>query len=174
MRLPAAAIAVAFTCGIAFGLHPSVARNAASVVLLSTSFLLAAAFILTGITLARIGHVSSAAVASLLSWTLLGFLGACIAEQPRDANHALSLIEQGRLPLKTPLRWHGHLRDAPTRLPWGYGYEIELSGVEFNGTLYSAWGGLRLSYSPHTEGPSLPDLRTGDEVAVLTEAKRPQ
>ena len=44
-------------------------------------------------------------------------------------------MEQGRFPLKTPLRWHGHLRDEPTRLPWGYGYEIELSGVAFEDAL---------------------------------------
>ena len=85
-----------------------------------------------------------------------------------------SLVEQGLLPLKTPLRWHGHLRDEPIRLPWGYGYEIEISGVELEGTLRSARGGLRLSFTTQAEGALPPDIHVGDEVAVLTEAKRPQ
>jgi competence protein ComEC len=83
-------------------------------------------------------------------------------------------VEQGRLSLKTPLRWHGHLRDEPARLPWGYGYEIELSGVEFEEALHPVRGGLRLSFTARPEGALPPDLHAGDEVAVLTEAKRPQ
>jgi competence protein ComEC len=174
MRLPALAIAVAFACGILLGLHPAVARNAASLLLLSSSFAVVAVFILTGILFVRIGHLYLAAATSLLSWAFLGFLGVCIAEQPRDANHVISLVEQGRLPLKIPLRWHGHLRDEPTRLPWGYGYEIELSAVEFEQTLHPARGGLRLSFTANPEAGAPPDLHAGDEVAVLTEAKRPQ
>jgi hypothetical protein len=44
-------------------------------------------------------HVFSPAIISLLSWTLLGFLAACFAEQPRPANHVMSLLEQKRLSL---------------------------------------------------------------------------
>src|SRR2546426_12583964 len=117
MRLPAVAIAAAFASGILLGLHPAVARNAASSLLLSISFVAIAVLILTGIFLVRIGRHFLAAVASLLSWAMLGFLGVCIEEQPRDADHVISLVERGLLPLKTPLRWHGHLRDEPTRLP---------------------------------------------------------
>jgi competence protein ComEC len=105
---------------------------------------------------------------------LLGFLGVCIAEKPRDARHVLSLMEQGRIPLKTPLRWHGYLRDKPTRLPWGYGYEIELSAVELEDALHGVRGGMRLNYSARANGTPPPELHAGDEVAVLTEAKRPQ
>jgi len=72
------------------------------------------------------------------------------------------------------LRWYGQLRDEPDRLPWGYGYEIELSGVEFEGQLQSAQGGLRLSYSTHPGQPLPPELHAGDAITVLTEAKRPQ
>src|SRR5258708_4696746 len=100
--------------------------------------------------------------------------GSFIAEQPRHQEHVISLLEQGRLPLKTPLRWHGHLRDEPAHLPWGYGYEIELSSVEFEDALQATRGGLRLSFTAHTEGAPPSDLHAGDEVAVLTEAKRPQ
>jgi competence protein ComEC len=174
MRLPAVAIAAAFACGIVLGLRPAVARNAASLLLLSSSFVTIAVLVLTGILLVKIGRLVLAASASLLSWVLLGFLGVCIAEQPRQADHVISLVEQGRVPLKAPLRWHGHLRDEPARLPWGYGYEIELSGVEFEEALHPARGGLRLSFTPHPEEARLPDLHAGDEVAVLTEARRPQ
>ena len=148
MRLPAVAIAAAFECGIALGLHPDVTRSASSRGFLLASLCLAAVLIFIGIILLRLNHLISAAAASLLSWVLLGFLGGSIAEQPRPAEHVVSLAEQGRLDLKTPLRWHGHLRDEPARLPWGYGYEIELSGVEMEGTLRSARGGLRLSFTP--------------------------
>ncbi len=173
MRLPAVAIAAAFACGIVLGLHPAVARNAASFLLLSCSFVTIVVLVLAGFLLVRIGRLFPATVASLLSWILLGFAGVCIAEQPRDAEQVISFVEQGRLPLKTPLRWHGHLRDEQTRLPWGYGYEIELSGVEFEEALHPARGGLRLSFTSHPE-ETPPNLHAGDEVAVLTEAKRPQ
>ena len=133
-----------------------------------------AVLVLTGFLFVAIGRLLLAASASLLTRVLLGFLGVCIAEQPRDADHVISLVEQRRLPLKTPLRWYGRLRDEPTPLTWGYGYEIELSGVEFEETLHPVRGGLRLSFTTHPEGAPPPDLQAGDEVAVLTEAKRPQ
>jgi hypothetical protein len=103
MRLPAVAIATAFAWGIAFGLYPAVARNASSRILLSSFFIFIGVLVLTGIVLVRIGRVLLARVASILSWVLLGFLGACIAKQPRNANHVVSLLEQGRLPSKAPL-----------------------------------------------------------------------
>jgi len=174
MRLPAVAIATAFACGIALGLHPAVARNASSHILLSSFLIFISVLLLTGIVLVKTGRVFLASVASILSWVLLGFLGACMAEQPRNADHVISLLEQGRLPLKTPLRWHGHLRDEPARLPWGYGYEIEISGVEFGQALHTARGGLRLSFRALPGAALAPILHAGDEVAVLTEAKRPQ
>src|SRR5260370_35864310 len=87
---------------------------------------------------------------------MLGLLGVCFAEQPRDANHVIPLVERGQLPLKTPLRWHGHLRDGSPPLPWGYGYEIELSGVEVEGALQPARGGLRLSFGVISVGQDNP------------------
>src|SRR5258708_7448499 len=174
MRLPAVAIAAAFASGILLGLHPAVARNAASSLLLSVLFVAIAILILTGILLLRMGRLSFATGASLLSWAILGFLGVCVAEQPRSADHVISLVERGLLPLKGPLRWHGNLRDEPTRLPWGYGYEIELSGVEMEGTLHPTRGGLRLSFTARPDGERPQELHAGEEVAVLTEAKRPQ
>src|SRR6266571_1595954 len=166
MKLPAVAIAAAFASGIALGLHPVFARNASSHILLSSFFISIAVLVMVGIILVRAGRLFPATVASFLGWVLLGFLAVCIAEQPRDADHIVSLLEQGRLPLKTPLRWIGNLRDEPTRLPWGYGYEIGLSGVEFEDTVHPTRGGLRLSFTAHPEGPPPPDLHAGDEVAV--------
>ncbi|HEX4542696.1 MAG TPA: ComEC family competence protein, partial [Candidatus Acidoferrum sp.] len=174
MRLPAVAIAAAFACGIALGLHPEVVRNASSVHLLSAGFVATFAFILIGIVLARFERLFPAAVISLLSWTLLGFLGACVAEQPLPANHVTSLVGHGQLRLETPLRWRGNLRDEPAKLPWGSGLEINLSGVEFEGAWQSTKGGLRVSYASQPDGKALPELHAGDEVEVLTEAKRPQ
>jgi competence protein ComEC len=174
MRLPAVAIAAAFACGIALGLHPVLASNATSVLLLSSCFLASLVLILTGIALTRIGQLIPAAVVSFFTWVLLGFLGVCVAEQPRSPNHVTPLVEQGRLSLETPLRWHGRLRDEPTKLPWGYGLEIDLTGVEFQGALLSVEGGLRASFTRQPSESPLPELHAGDEIAILTEAKRPQ
>jgi hypothetical protein len=89
MRLPAVAIAAAFASGVVLGLHPAVARNAASSFLLSFSFTTIAVLVLTGILLVKVRRLFLAAVASLVSWVLLGFLAGCIADQPRDASHVI-------------------------------------------------------------------------------------
>lgn len=174
MRLPAIAIAAAFACGIALGLHPALLPHVTSAFLLSGGFIATLAVIVSGLALAKIERLFPAAVFSALSWILLGFLGACVAEQPRPANHATSLIEQGRLSLQSPLRWYGRLRDETTKLPWGYGLEIDLTGVEFEGSLRPVQGGLRLSFTPHKDEGQLPEFHAGDEVSVLTEARLPQ
>ena len=88
----------------------------------------------------------------------------------------MSVVDTGRVDLKTPLRWHGRLRDEPARLPWGYGYEIELTGVEYEGSLVPARGGLRVSFSesPGQTQTAAPDVHAGDEVEVVAEARLPQ
>ncbi len=174
MRLPAVAIAAAFACGIALGLQPAVVSHVTSVSLLSTCFVGGFVLVVGGLALAKKGRPFPAAVASALSWVLVGFLGACVAEQPPPAAHVSSLLTQGHLQLNSPLRWHGRLRDEPTKLPWGYGLEIELTGVEYEGSPRHAQGGLRLSFTPRPEEASLPELHAGDEVSVLTEARLPQ
>lgn len=174
MKLPAVTIAAAFACGIVLGLHPACVRHASSASLLVFSLFLTALFVLTGVILIKFDRIFLSALSSLLSWVLLGFLGAIIAGQPRASEHVSSLVERGNIELKTPLRWHGHLRDEAARLPWGYGYEIELSGVEFGGALRVAGGGLRLSFAPRAQGELPPEVHAGDEVSVLTEARQPQ
>ena len=172
MRLPAVAFAAAFACGVVFG--QGFSQRAFSHIYLAAGFASAGILICVGFFLTRIGRLIPAAAVSLFSWLILGVVGAGIASQPRPADYILSLVETGRVGLKTPLRWHGHLRDEPARLPWGYGYEIELTGVEFEGVLVSARGGLRVSFSESPERLAAPDVHAGDEVVVATEAKRPQ
>jgi competence protein ComEC len=174
MRPPAVAIAAAFACGIVLGLQPSIARIAPSRTFLLSAFLVAVLFLSAGLVFVRQKRLFPAAAASLISWLVIGFLGACVAEQPRSEEHVVSLLEAGRLDLRTPLRWYGRLRDEPARLPWGFGYEIELSGVEFEGALRPVQGGLRLSFSPQPDGKPIAELHAGDELTVLAEARRPQ
>ena len=174
MKLPAAAIAAAFVCGIALGLHPALAPHVTSRFFLEVCFAASLVLIVAGLAFTRIESLFPAAAISLSSWALLGFLGACVAEQPLPANHVTSLLEQKRLSLDSPLRWHGYLRDEPAKLPWGYGIEIDLSGVEFEGASLPVQGGLRASFTPRPEQAPMPELHAGDEVSVLTEAKRPQ
>ena len=174
MKLPAVAIAAAFAGGIGLGLHPAVVPHVTSVFLLSACFVGELFLIAAGLTFARIERLFPAAAISLLTWVLLGFLEVCVAEQPRPANHITSLLEQKRLSLESPLRWRGRLRDEPAKLPWGYGLEIDLSGVEFEGTAFPVQGGLRLSFAQRAEDAPLPELHAGDAVSVLTEAKLPQ
>jgi len=174
MKLPAVAIAAAFACGIALGLHPTVVSHVTSVVLLSICFVGTVILLALGLGLAKMKRLFPAAIISLLSWTLLGFLAACVTEQPRPANHVMSLLEEKRLSLESPLRWHGRLRDEPARLPWGHGLEVDLARVEYEGATLPVQGGLRVGFTPHPEQAPLPELQAGDEIAVLTEAKLPQ
>jgi hypothetical protein len=74
-----------------------------------------------------------AAVFSLTGWLCLGTVAMVVATRPFPAEHILSRIAVGQIELKTPLRWYGHLRGEPARLPWGVGLELELSRVETAG-----------------------------------------
>ncbi len=174
MKLPAVAIAAAFAGGIALGLYSPAAQNASLHLLLVTCFSAICFLLFAGILLVSLHRLVSAAMASVLSWILLGILGACFEIQPRVSDHIIALVDAARIELKTPLRWHGNLRDEPARLPWGSGCEVELSSVEYQGKLMTARGGLRVSFTPRSSEQTLPDLHAGDEVAVLAQARRPQ
>ena len=174
MKLPAVAIAAAFVCGIVASLFPPVANRAIAPIFLVWGFAVAFCLVVTGILLVRLGRLALGAAASMLSWILLGVLGAGIAQQPLPPDHVLAMLGGDRLDLHSPSRWHGRLRDEPARLPWGYGYEIELAGVEYQNALVPVRGGMRLAFTPHSGEPALPDLHAGDEITVLTQAKRPQ
>jgi competence protein ComEC len=174
MKLSAVAIAALFACGVVLVQVTWFAERVSSHAYIAIGFASAGLLICAGLFLARIGRLFPAAVTSILSWMILGALGAGIANQPRPADYVLSLVEAGSVDLKTPLRWHGRLRDEPARLPWGYGYEIDLIGVEYEGSLVQARGGLRVSFSASPEQTAAPDVHAGDEVVVATQAKRPQ
>jgi len=98
----------------------------------------------------------------------------CIQEQPRRADLILSLVDAGKINLKSPLRYYGRLADEPQKLPWGVGYDIELSGVDYQGLFLPASGGLRLGYIARQDHPTPLPLHTGDSIAVVTKAKLPQ
>ncbi|MHB8499614.1 MAG: DNA internalization-related competence protein ComEC/Rec2 [Candidatus Acidiferrales bacterium] len=176
MRLPAVAIAALFACGVVLGQAPWFAQQVSSFACLAIGFASVTFLICGGIFLAGIGRLSSAAAVSALSWVILGVLSAGIADQPRPADYVLSLVDAGRVGLKTPLRWRGRLRDEPERLPWGYGYEIELTGVEYEGSLVAIRGGLRVSFADATgeTKTAAPDVHAGDEITVVAQARRPQ
>jgi hypothetical protein len=174
MRLPAVAIAALFACGVVLGQAPWIAERVSSHVYLAIGFASVSLLLCAGIVLARIGRLFPAATVSVLSWIILGALGVGIADQPRPADYILSLVGAGRVDLKTPLQWHARLRDEPARLPWGYGCDIELTGVEYEGSLVPARGGLRVSFSENPGQTAAPDVHAGDQIVVATQAKRPQ
>jgi competence protein ComEC len=174
VKLPVLAITAAFACGIALGLWEPLARYATSRIFLAIGLSLATLLIIFGIALARGGQLWLGGSAALISWLFLGIVSGWIAEQPRASNHIIALMEHNQVVLTTPLTWHGRLRDEPAKLPWGYGLEIDLTGVNFRGALVRAEGGLRLSFAP-SEGETLPaSLHAGDEITVVAQAKRPQ
>jgi competence protein ComEC len=178
VKSPAVAITAAFVCGIAIGLRPSMAAHAGSRELVAGFFIAGAAMLGLGLFFVARGYLWAAGCAALFCWAFLGFVGACTAQQPRATDHVISLVEGGKLRLHTPLRWHGQLRDEPARLPWGYGYEINLAGVDYQDNFLPLRGGLRLSFSQQhdTEGRDLPppDVRAGDAITVVAEARQPQ
>ena len=175
MKVPAIGIVAFFACGVALGQVPWFAGRASSRGFLVMSLAVATSLICSGLFLTRSSRLFSGAMASALSWFFLGLIGAGIAKQPRPLDFILSLVNAGRIDLKTPLRWRGLLRDEPMRLPWGYGYEIELAGVEFEGTLLQTRGGLRLNLTetPEEMQTPAPEVHAGDEVTVVALAKLP-
>jgi competence protein ComEC len=174
MRLPAVAIAALFACGVVLGQSSGFAERISSHVFLAIGFAAVSFLICAGIVLAKIGRLFPAAAISIASWIILGVLSAGIASQPQPADYTLSVVDAERVDLRTPLRWHGRLRDEPARLPWGYGYEIGLTGVEYESSLVPARGGLRVSFSESPGQAAAPDVHAGDEIVVATQAKRPQ
>jgi Domain of unknown function (DUF4131)/Competence protein len=174
VKLPAVALAAAFVCGIALGLGTAFARVSTAHYFLVGVFVAAGLPVLAGLILVRFNWLAAGAAVSLLSWVSLGFFSTAIAQQPLPSDHVVTLVDSGHLDLHSPLRWYGVLRDEPSRLPFGYGYEIELRGVDYQGKHRPVHGGMRLSFSPHADEETLPDLHAGDAIAVLVQAKRPQ
>jgi competence protein ComEC len=173
MKLPALAITTAFALGIACGLNPSVTHRGSSHAFVAILLCGAATSLSIGIVFVWRSRVVLAGLASLLCWGMLGVAGVCIQEQPRRANHILGLVDAGKINLKSPLRYYGRLADEPKKLPWGAGYHIELSGVEYQGLFIAANGGLRLGYIARADHGAPVAVHAGDSIAVLTRAKLP-
>ena len=167
MRIPAVAIAVAFAGGILLSRMLHLSRSVLGISFLVISFLLIAALLFVWR-----ARVWAAAIFSLLGWVCLGAIGMSVASRPLPAEHVLSRIAAGQIELKTPLRWYGHLRSEPARLPWGVGMEMELSGVETATGMIPVSGGMRIGFTPK-EGEALPEVHAGDEVSVMAQGRLP-
>jgi membrane associated rhomboid family serine protease len=99
------AIVTAFALGIACGLNSEIAQHSSSHKFIAFLLCSAATSLLIGFLFAYRSRVIVAGLASLLCWAMLGVVGVCIQEQPRRADHILSLVDAGRIDLKSPLRY---------------------------------------------------------------------
>lgn len=174
MKLPALAMTGSFAAGIALGLWAPLFQEASSPLFLRAGF--AAVLMLLGISflLLRREHFILASLLSVCLWVALGVLSAGMAQQPPRSDFILSAIRNQRIDLQTPLRWKARLRDEPTRLPWGQGYDLDLIAVNYAGNFLPLAGGMRLSYSPQAEDGPAPDIHAGDTFWVLAQARFPR
>ncbi|HWY05985.1 MAG TPA: DNA internalization-related competence protein ComEC/Rec2 [Candidatus Acidoferrales bacterium] len=168
MRIPAVALAVAFSGGILLGRELHLTHGVLGISFLGIFFLLIAALVF-----ARRDALWSAAILCLFGWVGLGAIGMVVASRPLPAKHVLSRIAAGQIELKTPLRWYGHLRSDPARLPWSVGLEMELSGVETAEGMIPISGGMRMGFTPKEGEAALPEIHAGDEMSVLAQARLP-
>jgi hypothetical protein len=130
MKLPAVAIAAAFAGGILLGLSHRVSTHAGEPITIPSAVRVCAVLLVAGLLFAWRDFVWCGGGTSLLCWLALGILAACLAQQPLPPEHIVNRLAAQQVPLRTPLRWHGVLRSEPTRLPWDYGLDVELTGVE--------------------------------------------
>jgi competence protein ComEC len=168
VRIPAVAIAAAFAGGILLGRGLQLSQGVFVVSFLSIFFLLVA-----GLLFAWRDKLWVAASFSLAGWVCLGAIGMVVASRPLPAEHVLSRIAAGQIKLKTPLRWFGHLRNEPARLPWGVGLEMELSDVETAKGMIPVSGGMRIGFTPKEGDAALPEVHAGDEVSVMAQVRLP-
>ncbi|HET6929935.1 MAG TPA: DNA internalization-related competence protein ComEC/Rec2 [Candidatus Acidoferrum sp.] len=168
MRIPAVAIAAAFAGGILLGRGWQLSPRA-----LEISFLCISSLLIAACFFAWREKVWAAAIFSLVGWVSLGALAIVVTSRPLPAQHVLSRIAAGEIELKTPLRWHGHLRSEPARLPWGMGLELELSGVETAAGMIPVAGGMRIGFTPKEGEAALAEVHAGDEVSVMAQARLP-
>lgn len=173
MKLPAVAIAAAFACGILLGLFQSPQSPHDLRPLLFGAFAVAGTACVTTILCIRFFPNWGAGACSMCIWLALGMAAGLLANKPLPREHVLQRISANELDLKTPLRWHGTLRDEPTRLPWGYALDLELSGVDLAGSQVPLSGGMRVGFTPKENEPALPELHAGDAVTVIAQARLP-
>lgn len=179
MKLPAVAVTAAFACGIllgsrgSFSAHPSPLWHGPAE--LRGLFVLAVLALAIGLALLSRGRLRSAGALAIIFWTFLGAIAGQSALTSPPAHHVLTLIDAGRIPLDSPLRWTGRLLDEPRELPWGQGLEVSLYSVEVSGETIPLTGGMRVTFPAEARAAApLPDIHAGDEVAFLTQARLPQ
>jgi hypothetical protein len=85
MRLPAVAVAAAFACGIAVGLHPVVAKDISSKTLLISFLVFAVMFLLVGIILVKQGRLYFESIASLLCLMMMKLASISISDHHRSS-----------------------------------------------------------------------------------------
>jgi len=90
MRIPAVAIAVAFSGGILLGRGLHLSHGVLGISFLGVFFLL-----IVGMFSASSDRLWAAAIFSLLGWTGLGALGMVVASRPLAAEHVLRRIHCG-------------------------------------------------------------------------------
>jgi hypothetical protein len=151
MKLPAVAIATAFALGIVCGPGLEIPHRS-SHGFVPFPLCSAATSLLISFVFAWRSRVVVAAVASLVVLAMLGVAAVCIADT-------------GIINLKSPLRYYARLADEAEKLPWGAGYNIELSRVDYEGLFVPASGGLRLSYIARTHHRAPVALHAGDSIA---------
>lgn len=174
MRLPALALAIAFTSGIAIALWAGGPVRTGHAAFLWAALIAAGALIVAGTLSIRRGWIATGAHLSLAAWFILGVAAAGIVLEPQPNDYVLNRIDAGEIELHTPLRWHGVLRDDPALLPWGTAFDLSLRSVDYEDRSVPMRGGLRVSYSPHGAEEALPDLHAGDEITAVTQARLPQ
>src|ERR1700675_4823121 len=111
MRIPAVALAVAFSGGILLGRALHLTNDILGISFLGIFFLLIA-----GLLFALRDRLWAAAVFSLLGWIGLGATGIVVASRPLSAEHGLSQIAAGQIEFDAPLRVCGGVCGAPERL----------------------------------------------------------
>ncbi len=161
MKLPALAMAVSFSAGIALGLWGPFSQTASSLPWLRAEVVLAALLLAAALVLLRLRKLVVSALLSICVWVSLGFFGANLAQQPPNENFVLRAVQERQIDLHAPLRWQVQLRDEPERFPWGWRYDLDLRAVELGGATIPLNGGLRLSYSPRADDAPLPELHAG-------------
>ena len=173
MKLPAVALAASFSGGILLGLRPAVVAHATSQHFLAFILVFLLGCLLAAALLTSREKLWLAASFSLAAWLALGVFAASISEQPLPPEHVLSRLAAGQISSKVPLRYVGRMRSEVSRLPWGYGLELDLSRVEIAEGVLPLLGGIRVAFLPKDGEPGLPELHAGDEIAILTAARLP-
>jgi competence protein ComEC len=173
MKLPAVAIAAAFAGGVLLGLCSSLHVQGSLRGGVSLTLAVAVAAWIAAAVFLRYDSLWPAGSASLLLWAGLGSAASLIAQQPLPRNHILQRLAAREIPLKSPLRWHGTIREEPALMPWGYVFTLDLTGVDFEDSQLPLVGGMRVGFTPREGEAPLPAIHAGDEVSVVTQARLP-